>query len=452
MANATLSKPENQSAPQKVKLGNSHFQLIEKTYENNKKSDYTECMEALYKQFKYEEQKDYFWVDPKLSLLYGTPVYEAATEQQKLALNHLFWVSQYKQGADSEVETIAYNDLTADVFAAYGYDTIAGELEMESAQERVHIRAFRTISYQTTKALFGNGAFKNSAKGKVSKTKRDYTAFSQFKYRTERFLANSMLKGQENFYGSNQYLKRMEEQNGYIPAPTQGFFGRGLKPELQFFNFHWAESPFLASQYYTLRYLANMNFKEPENRHCKYLKSLEKQEKFLPIPTQLSRYHFLDEAFHTTVSLFMARDFPKDLRHKPTAYEKFITNVSVYMAQRNSYSGLSGTVHGYQSGDDESTMLFIYKLLQSPLFGMSHQETLGWMEQCFCQEHEGFHVNAEGHKTLLKDIVKVYDGLDYLWPVNREMRLMTKGGAIERAIKNNIKTFKRFSQKVSQEK
>ena len=147
----------------------------------------------------------------------------------------------------------------------------------------------------------------------------------------------------------------------------------------------------------------------------------------------------------------MARDFPKDLRHKPTAYEKFITNVSVYMAQRNSYSGLSGTIHGYQSGDDESTMLFIYKLLQSPLFGMSHEETLGWMEQCFCQEHEGFHVNAEGHKTLLKDIVKVYDGLDYLWPVNREMRLMTKGGAIAGAIKNNIKTFKRFSQKVSQE-
>ena len=451
MANATVLKPENQSVPRSKTRGKQSFKLIEKTYDNNKNSDYTECMEELYKQFKYEDQKDYFWVNPQLSILYGTPLYEAASQEQKLALNHLYWVSQYKQGADSEIETIAYNDLTADVFSAYGYDTIAGELEMESAQERIHIRAFRTISYQTTKALLGDKAFKNSAKGKLSKTKRDYTAFSKFKYRAERFLTNAMLKGQETFYGSNQYLKQLEERNGYIPAPTQGFFGRSLKPELQFFNFNWAESPFLASQYYTLRYMANMNFKEPENRHCKYLKSLEKQGKFTPIPTQLSRYHFLDEAFHTTTSLFMARDFPKDLRHQPTAYEKFVTNVSVYLAQRNIYSGLSGTIHGYEAGDDESTMLFVYKLLQSPLFGMSHQETLGWMEQCFCQEHEGFHVNAEGHKTLLHDIVKVFGDLSYLWPVNREMRLMAEGGEIERAIKNNIKTFKRFSKKVSQE-
>lgn len=41
------------------------------------------------------------------------------------------------------------------------------------------------------------------------------------------------------------------------------------------------------------------------------------------------------------------------------------------------------------------------------------------------------------------------DDLDYLWPVNREMRIMKAGGSIERAIINNVKAFHQFKETVT---
>ena len=46
-------------------------------------------------------------------------------------------------------------------------------------------------------------------------------------------------------------------------------------------------------------------------------------------------------------------------------------------------------------------------------------------------------------------MLRLTDNLDYLWPVNREMRLMKAGGSIEQAIANNIKTFLQFKETVS---
>ena len=71
-----------------------HTNTIEKTWRNNVDSDYTEKMVALARDFDYERDRHSFWVDPELSLLYGTPVWEQATHTQKLALNHLYWVGK----------------------------------------------------------------------------------------------------------------------------------------------------------------------------------------------------------------------------------------------------------------------------------------------------------------------------------------------------------------------
>jgi hypothetical protein len=80
---------------------------------------------------------------------------------------------------------------------------------------------------------------------------------------------------------------------------------------------------------------------------------------------------------------------------------------------------------------------------------MSSQEALEWLEKCMCQEHDGFHLTLKYHQRLLSDLRRLFEPIDYLWPVNHEMRVMASGGSIDKAIKNNIKAFDRFSKTVA---
>ena len=157
----------------------------------------------------------------------------------------------------------------------------------------------------------------------------------------------------------------------------------------------------------------------------------------------------LDEAFHTTTSQFLARDVYKFFP-KPTTYEKLVVNMAVNMIQRSNLNGLSGVLINRSFADDCSLMGYIYKLLQGPLFNISAPEALSWTEKCFCHEHEGFHLSAKSHQRLLSALRRFCDHLDYLWPSNREMRIMASGGSISKAIQSNIKTFKQFSKAVAQ--
>lgn len=46
----------------------------------------------------------------------------------------------------------------------------------------------------------------------------------------------------------------------------------------------------------------------------------------------------------------------------------------------------------------------------------------------------------------MKNIGQFASSLDYLWPINREMRIMASGGSISKAIESNVKALKQFSQ------
>lgn len=422
------------------------LQLIENNYHNNLASDYTEKIEELDKNFDYRSNAQAIWSNPELSLLYGTPLYEATSPAQKLALNHLAWVAQYNHIANSETETVHYNQITAGCLAAMGqeYEAIAHQLEHEADQERSHIHAFYKVGYQTMKALLGKQAFIGTPKDKSQNWQQ--SSISMDPYPTLRFVTKTMLRGKEAYH--SPYLDKLEAENK-LPTSTNGFFhGRGLIPQslLKFFAFNWGSSPFLACQYYTLRLMANMLLKSKEHSIFLYCKKLQKQGEWIPAPTAISHYHFLDESFHTTTSLFLACDFYRYLP-KPTAYEKFVVNVAVYFAQQNNLQGLSGGVMSL--GDDASLMAYVYKLLQSPLFEMSAQDALQWVEKCFCHEHEGFHLSSKLHQRLLSELRRHFEDLDYLWAINRDMRIMAAGGSIAQAIQHNTKIFEKFSKSVA---
>ena len=445
----SLQAPTIGRSPKSKEPSSSALQLISRTYHNNTESDYTEKIQELDRSFKYAEVKDLYWNAPELSLLYGTPLYEQASEAQKIALNHLYWFVMYNFTATSETQTIVYNKITGGVFAQIpGYEIIAEILDLESEQELSHIHVFRKVCFQMLKALLGKNAFKDSLKGKLYKSGYQGWAekASQYQYYTLRTLANRMLKQQ--YY--SEHLQELERKDNFPPAFSTGFMGEGLAPRalLQFFSFNWGRSPFLASHYYTLRFMANLGLKHTEHSNCRYFRKLQKQQEYIPAPTAVAYYHFLDEAFHTTTSRFMARELYKDFP-QPSAYEKFVANLAFYRLQNQIWGDLSAVVPDRHRPDDFSVMSFVYKILQSDIFGMNTKDALYWLEQCLCQEHQGLHQNVKFHQSLLHEFRRTFSSLDYLWSVNREMTPMANGGKIEDAVKGNTKTFQQFSKLVT---
>lgn len=434
-----------------------HFQIIEKTYQNNTDSDYTEKIEALGKNFDYSSNSNHFWGDQELSTLYGTPLYEQASHAQKLALNHLYWVGQYQHTASAEANTMLYNQITTGVFTKVGgYETLCQELDFETSQERYHIHTFQRIGYKTKIALLGKESLGNPLHKKLSNQKNNSllnkvrslpqegrSSWESFQDSSFRFVTKLMHQGNANYY--SQYL---EEKADSIPTASGGLAGlTASRSAFKFLSLNWGSSPFLAAQYYSARMVANMSLKTYEHRYFKQFKDLEKTGEFIPTPIAVSYYHLLDESFHTTMSQTISQEVYKDFP-KPTAYETLLSNVIIYLLQRGLLSGLSAGLPA-TFRDDASFMPSYYRLLTSPLFNMSTQDALYWMEKCLCHEHEGFHVNHKYHQILLNDLSRFFGRLEYLWPVNREMRLMAAGGSIERAIKRSDSAFKQFASSVA---
>lgn len=427
-----------------------HFQLIEKTYQSNIDSDYTEKIADLGKNFDYQSNSDRFWGNPELSTFYGTPLYEQASHSQKLALNHLYWVGQYNHTANSEANTMLYNQITEGVFANFNdYRTLCQELEFETSQERYHIKTFQKIGYKTKVALLGKSSLGDPLSSKTSKLgqiklKPLNNSFAMAREATFRFVTRLMIGNKTRSY--SRYLQERDGKS--IPTISGGLAElTGSPAAFKFFTLNWGSSPFLASQYYAIRMIANMSLKTYEHQYFKHYKKLNKAKDFIPTPTVVSYYHLLDESFHTTMSQVITQELYRDFP-QPTAYEKFVANLTIYLAQKGVLGGLSGGLP-VVFRDDDSFYISFYRLLQSPLFEMSSTEAIQWMEKCLCREHEGFHVNLKYHQRLLTEFRRFFEPLDYLWAVNREMGIMAAGGSIDRALKNNIRSWKRFSQQVA---
>jgi hypothetical protein len=455
---------ENESSTLPSGKEKKHVQLIEKTYRNNTNSDYTEKIEALGKNFDYSSNSNYYWGDPELSTLYGTPLYEEASPSQKLALNHLYWIGQYHHTAASEANTMLYNQVTSGVFVKLGgYETLCKELDFETFQERFHVKTFQKIGYKTKIALLGQESLRNPLSKKSNQLNgRSFpgqfnsqqllnritsltssSSWDSLQESTLRSIAKLMFRDKADYY--SQYLE--EKGSQVIPTTSGGFAGVSAPPSVfKFLTLNWGSSPFMAAQYYSVRMIANMSLKTYEYRHYKRFKDLEKRQEFIPAPTEVSYYHLLDESFHTTMSQVISQEVYKDFP-KPTASEKLMANAIVYLAQTGLLNGLSGGLPA-TFRDDACFMSSYYRLLTSPLFGMTSQDALHWMEKCLCQEHEGFHVNLKYHQTLLSDLRRFFDRLDYVWSINREMRVMAAGGSIDKAIQRNVSAFKQFASSV----
>ena len=422
--------------------------LIAKTWENNSHSDYTEKIENLGRNFNYSSNKDKYWSDPEISILYGTPLYDRASFSQKLALNHLYWLKLYQGVTATEIGAIIYNQIAGSLFELVGgYETLCQELELETSQEKTHVAAFQKVCSKLKQALLGKTFIGNLQRQKSQK-KRTNNLIEVYSDKTLRLLTKVMLRDYTDYY--SPYLQELEEKGQLSQVPTYGVSSRiGSVAQLKFFTINIGSSPFLACQAFTIRFAANILLKAQELCYSKHFLKLERKGESIPAPTAVSRYHFLDESFHTIISQTLSKEFYKNFS-QPNAYEKFVANQMFANMQSSLLGGLSGVLPGRCVKDDVEFMYFFYKVLRSPLFEMSGEEALDWMEKCFCHEHEGFHVTLKYHKRLLAEFRQVFGTVEYLWPANRELRLMEKRGAIDKAIQDNVKTFQQFSRSLAQ--
>lgn len=421
--------------------------VIHKTFENNQKSDYTEKIKELEKSFDYSSNSHEYWCFPEQSILYGTPFYEAASESQKKALNHLYWVKQYSKIATDEVGTVLFNQLTASVFSRLEEsETLCQELELETAQEKYHIHAFQRVGYLTRKSLLGNTSLSSSLKQKNDSFSNLYC---QYSHKIVKNISKICLGNKQNYPAP--YLQELDSKQN-LRLPTEGLINRLpflLRIPMSHLLFRQCgASPFIASQFYAIRFIANMMLKNWEYNYVRYLRQQEKTEKFIPIPTQISNLHLLDESFHTTISKYLSQDLYKQENFpQPTAREKFIGNLMIYLTQFN-LNGLSAVIPYRFVSDDASFIELFFKLMKSPLFELSDTEAIAWLEKCFCQEHEGFHNTLKNHQRLIFNLKNSLEKVDYLWSVNREMKIADSAN-IEKAIASSKKAFTQFSKLVT---
>src|ERR1700681_319401 len=92
---------------------------LDLNYRKNKEQDHTPHIDAAAAAFDYAACRGEWWNPREYSLLYGTPLWQQASESQRLILNQLYWVAYYAQIISAEIATIVLNQTSAAGLSSY---------------------------------------------------------------------------------------------------------------------------------------------------------------------------------------------------------------------------------------------------------------------------------------------------------------------------------------------
>jgi len=363
----------------------------------NEAQDHTALIDTAAAAFNYKDCRDVYWNPERKSLLYGTPVWDQASEAQRLVLNHLYWVAYYAQIISAEIATIYFNQIAAaGLYTLEDFRILCETLDLETRQERAHINAFKCVGEEVEAELLGERLF-------------TYPMRSAF-----------------------------EETMVFADANRLSKYWRKL--QLQAYTLLSSSNAFLGSQYLLIRGLRTLNGKLIQHDLSRYYSSLPDPEA-APIPAQISHYHFLDESFHFNTSKITALDVARSLR-PPTSFERWVVNRGVAGCQRDHFH-FSVAVNGI-FWYDPALFKPLFKLFCSPLFGMEKGEAKEMLASCFGQETEGLHESFKIHRTALSSYKAFVEPLSFLTAANRDMSLMS-GNSISAYLQRNRQALARLA-------
>lgn len=371
-------------------------QKLTLNFRRNEAQDQSANIDAAAEAFEYEACRDAWWNPEEYSLLYGTPLWDQASASQRLILNHLYWVAYYSQIISAEIATILLNQTSAaGLNTLEDFRLVCDTLDLESAQERAHVAAFKKIGEAIELSLVGERLFTWPLRSIFDATM---------------------------VFDANNSIER---------------FWRNI--QVRAFSMLSAGNAFIGCQYFTVRGLRTLNGKMIQHGLAKPALSAAERET-APIPTLVSYYHFMDESFHFNSSRILSHDVIRSLP-EPTRFEKWVANRAIAGCQRDHYH-FSATIKGifwYEPALFET----IYKLFRTPIFGMSDADARQMMHRCFAEESEGLHQSAAIHRTATESYRAYLEPLGYVDRANKEMATMGRS-SIARYLATNRRALARF--------
>src|SRR5436190_8026120 len=109
LMNKSLSQHQDHSLLDDQKT----LRKLELNLRKNRQQDNTANMDRLAAEFCYEDCRKARWNPEIFSLLYGTHLWDKATEEQRTKLNQIYWVAYYSQIISAEIATIFFNQTSA---------------------------------------------------------------------------------------------------------------------------------------------------------------------------------------------------------------------------------------------------------------------------------------------------------------------------------------------------
>lgn len=369
---------------------------IEINYRRNKKQDNTERLDEAAKLFNYDDCKDEYWNPEEFSLLYGTPLWDEASESQRVLLNQLYWVAYYSQIISAEIATIFFNQTSAaGLYGMENFRSICDMLDLETNQERAHIAAFKKVAEAVEEQLFGSRLFTYPMRGPYAET---------------------MICGQTNRIKS---------------------FWKSI--QLRAFGLLSSGNAFIAAQYFLIRGVRTLNGKIVQHQLSQYYQKHPNQEN-APIPSKISYYHFMDESYHFNSSTIISHDVIRSLK-KPTAFEKMVSNMAVRGCQKDHFN-VSILVNGI-FWHDPSGFAMVERLLRSPVFGMDGPGAREMIRRCFTEDSLALERAFETHRTAVDSYRAYLADLEFISKSNREMSLMSQSSK-DHYLRGSRRAFRRF--------
>ncbi|MEN3332851.1 MAG: hypothetical protein V7641_2216 [Blastocatellia bacterium] len=372
---------------------------LDLNYRKNKTQDNTAAMDQLAREFCYTDCQDVYWNPPQFSLLYGTPLWDGASESQRIKLNQIYWVAYYSQIVSAEIATIFFNQTSAaGLYSIEDFRLVCDTLDLESAQERAHINAFKKVGEDFELSVFGERLFTYSMRGPFVET---------------------ML---------HHHASRVKQ------------FWRWI--QLHAYASLSSDNAFIGCQYFTVRGVRTLNGKLIQHQLSQfYSKQPNKDE--AAIPSHISYCHFLDESFHFNSSTIISHDVLRSLP-PPTRFERWVANLTLHGTQKDHFH-FSTAINGL-FWYDPALYPKIYKILRSPIFAMSPDEAKAMMWDCFTGESEGLQQSARSREIAMNSYKEYLAGIDYVDRANKEMALMARNSTRQHLDTNRRELKKFFRQ------
>ncbi len=353
-------------------------------HQRNKVQDQTAVIDAAGADFRYANCAQLPWNPERFSLLWGTPVWEAASQRQRVLLNQLYWVAYYSQIVSAEVATIFFNQTSAaGLYGLEDFRPVCDTLDLESAQERAHIAAFRSIAGQTEDALLGRRVFTWPMRGPYAET--------------------------------------------MIFADTGPFRGWWKRLQLRTYGLLSSDNAFIACQYFLVRGLRTLNGKQVQHQLSQHHTQAPDPD-LSPIPSLVSYAHFLDESFHFNSSTIISHDVVRCLK-PPTAFERWVVNQGLLGCQRD-HRQFSVAINGI-FWHDPALYDALFAVLTSPGYGLAAADATHLLRRTFSEESEGLHASSATHAKARDSYRSYLDGLPFIDAANAEQRIISKASVAQ---------------------